>query len=122
VNFRDLTKAQRRAIQELAALAHERELSTELSMLEAGFQRWRARELDPHQLNDLIHAFHQGPSRRLFVIYTDSAPLIAVGAAIARGIIAESEVPEHVREPLAPAVSFAREQIDSDGDDSEEAQ
>jgi hypothetical protein len=43
-----LTKGQRRAIAELAGIAHERELSAELAKLEADFERWRAGEIDPH--------------------------------------------------------------------------
>lgn len=122
VEFRDLSKSQRRAIRDLAGLAHDRELSTELSALEAAFGRWRANELDPHELNNLIHAFHQGPSRKLFVIYTDSIPVLAVASAVVRGIIDESEVPEHVRDFVARAVSVARAHIalehDGDADDA----
>jgi hypothetical protein len=119
VNFRDLTKAQRRSIRDLAALAHERELSAELGLLEAAFRRWRERELEPLELNELIHAFHQGPSRKLYVAYTDSEPVLPVAFAIARGILAEAEVPEHVREFIAPSVAFARDHLAdaSSGDD-----
>lgn len=116
MNLRDLTKSQRRSIRELAVLAHERELSAELGRLETAFKRWRAHELSPHELNELIHAFHHGPSRRLFAAYTGAVPVMAIGSAIARGIVAESEVPEHIRDVLAPVVSVAREQIASDDD------
>ena len=121
VDFRDLTKSQRRAIRDLAALAHTRELSAELTRLESAFARWRASEIDPHELSNLIHAFHQGSSRKLFVAYSDSAPTLPVASAIARGIISESEVPEHVRDFLGPAISFFHNHIgsDSDVDDSD---
>lgn len=109
--FRDLTKAQRRALRELAGLAHDRELSRELTQLEAAFAQWRAGKLDPHELNGLIHAFHQGPSRRLFMLYTDSNKVMPVAAAVARGVIAESEVPEALAQVLAPSIAFHREAV-----------
>jgi len=64
--FRDMTKAQRRRLGQLAAIAHERELAVELAKVEAEFLRWRSGEIDVHELNDSIHAFHQGPSRKLY--------------------------------------------------------
>jgi len=41
---RDLTKAQRRRIRELAGIAYDRELSRELTDLEQEFARWRSGE------------------------------------------------------------------------------
>jgi len=107
---RNLTKRQRRVLRELADVAHSRELSAELIQLEADFSRWHSGELDPHELNDRIHAFHQGPSRKLFSRYTDSDKTIAVASAIARGILAESEVEEDILELLRSTLGFFREQ------------
>jgi len=107
---RNLTKRQRRVLRELADVAHSRELSAELMQLEADFSRWHSGELDPHELNDRIHAFHQGPSRKLFSRYTDSDKTIAVASAIARGILAESEVEEDILELLRSTLGFFREQ------------
>src|SRR5262245_54222916 len=81
--------------------------------------RWRRGELDPHELNDQIHAFHQGASRKLFSRYTDSEPTWAVAGAIARGILADSDVPDGVREFLTPALSFARDQLTAESEADE---
>jgi len=117
--FRDLTKSQRRAIRELAALAHDRELLVELAKLHDAFARWRSGELDPHELNDIIHAFHQGPSRKLFSHYTDSDPIIPVAAAIVRGVLSEAEVPEGVLPALSSTIAFFRREPLGDSEQSE---
>ena len=87
-----LTKSQRRRMSELARLAYQRDLDAELGNLEAEFRRWRARELSPHDLADLIHAFHQGPSRRLYSKYDQSIREFAVADAVRRGVLTEVEV------------------------------
>src|SRR5690349_17462794 len=86
-----LTKGQRRRLRELAGLAHERELATELARLEAEFVRWRAGAIDAHELSDRIHAFHQGAARKLYVGYAIGDPRLAVASAIARGILSEQD-------------------------------
>ncbi len=106
---RNLTKSQRRAVRELAGLAHDRELSAELVKLEAAFADWHAGRIDPHELNDRIHAFHQGPSRKLYSRYMDADTVMAVASAIVRGIIADSEVPDQMREIFASHVESFRE-------------
>jgi hypothetical protein len=101
----NLTKAQKRELRRIEALAYERELTAELAKLEEAFHRWRAGELGPHDLNEAIHTFHQGPSRKLCSRYTGSAGhLVAVGA-IASGIVAQDEVAADVMELLKPLLA-----------------
>jgi hypothetical protein len=47
----ELAKSQKRCLRELAALAYERELGTELGKVEAEFGRWRRGEIDAHALS-----------------------------------------------------------------------
>jgi hypothetical protein len=77
---------------ELADLAYQRDLDIELAKLEAEFQRWRAGALSPYELSDLIHAFHQGPSRELFAKYDRKLREFAVADALHRGVLTEIEV------------------------------
>ena len=63
-------------------------------------------EVASFELSDLIHAFHQGPSRDLFVRYTRRPHDPAVAYAIATGIIDRSQVPAELLEHLAPALEF----------------
>jgi hypothetical protein len=58
------------------------------------------------EISDLIHGFHQGPSRDLFVRYTMKPHNSAVACAIATGILDRSSVPAELLEHLAPALEF----------------
>ena len=101
----DLTKAQRRKLAELAGLAYQRDLDAELAKLDAQFQRWRAGELSGHDLSDLIHAFHQGPSRELFKTYDPSVRAFAVVHAMRRGVLTETEIGAEILAVLAPVLA-----------------
>ncbi len=103
-----LTKPQKRALRQLAAIGHERELGAALTELERHFGRWRNGELNVFELNEHIHAFHQGPSRELYNSYDGSNLDLAVQAAIIRGAIEESEIPEVIADLMASAVELAR--------------
>lgn len=102
----ELTKSQRRRFAELAALAHQRDLDVELAKLEVEFQRWRAGELSGHDLSDLLHAFHQGPSRKLFNAYDPRFREIAVLDAVRRGVLTETEVGPEIMAILAPKMAI----------------
>jgi hypothetical protein len=101
------TKQQRRKLRELAALAHERELAQELGQLEADFRRWRAKELDVHELNDRIHQFHQGPSRKLYTRYSVTDLDMTVASAIVRKVISEAEAGPEITRLLQRFIDFA---------------
>jgi len=105
----DPEKVKRRQIRELAALAHDRELARELGAVELEFSRWRRGEIDAHELRETIHAFHNGPSRRLYSMYNGDLLEMVVGAAIARGVLTEEEVPPEMLEVLRRHIDFARE-------------
>ena len=111
---REFTKAQRRRLRELGALAHERDLSGELSKLETEFGRWRAGEIDAYELSDHIHRFHQGPARKLFLVYDHSNLDFAVAHAIHRGLITEEEAGADVIEMFRLHLAFLRDQEDHD--------
>ena len=105
----DTQKARRQIVQEFAALAYERELARELDTVEVGFSRWRRNEVSAHELSELIHAFHDGAARRLYSVYHGEVIEMAVGSAIARGVLTEEEVPSEILEALRSQVDFARE-------------
>jgi len=111
---REFTKAQRRRLRELGGMAYERELSAELSKLEAEFGRWRAGEIDAHDLSDRIHRFHQGPAQKLFSKYEHSNLNFAVADAIHRGLITEEEAGADVIEILRIHLRFLRDREDDD--------
>ncbi len=99
---RDLTKGQRRELRRIAGLAHERELGSALTAVEEQFRRWRSGEIGPHDLNDAIHRFHQGPSRQLWLQYQDGPVEFAAVHAVQRGVVAADELAPEVLEILKP--------------------
>ena len=111
---RDFTKAQRRRLRELGGMAYERELSAELSNLEREFRRWRAGEIDAHELSDRIHRFYQGPAQNLFLKYEHSNLDFAVADAIHRGLITEEEAGTDGMEMLRIHLGFLRNGEDDD--------
>ena len=115
----DHQKVQRQRIRELAAIAHERELARELGAVELEFSRWRRGEIDAHELREIIHAFHDGPARRLYSVYNGDLLEMAVGAAIARGVLTEEELPPEMIEVLRRHIDFAREMGIKEGTSSE---
>jgi hypothetical protein len=107
---REFTKAQRKRLRELGGVAYERDLGTELGHIEAAFRRWRAEEIDAFELSDLIHRFHQGPSRQLFSRYDSDNIDFAVASAIHRRVLTEAEAGAEMIELLASHLAFLREQ------------
>jgi hypothetical protein len=115
----DPKKVQQQRIRELAALAHERELARKLGALEVEFSRWRRGEINAHELSERIHVFHDGAARRLYSVYNGDLLEMAVGAAIARGVLTEEEVPSEMIELLRRHIDFAREMGSEDEAPSE---
>ena len=62
-----------------------------------------------HVLNDRIHEFHQGPSRKLWSRYSQGEHYFAAVGAILAGIVAEHEVAEDVMQILRPDLAARRE-------------
>jgi hypothetical protein len=116
----DPQKARRQIIQELATLVYERELACELGVVKVEFSRWRRSEISAHELSELIHEFHNGVARRLYSVYHGDVLEMAVGSAIARGVLTEEEVPSEMVEVLRRHIDFARE-MGSEEETSSEA-
>jgi hypothetical protein len=113
---REWTKSQRRLLRELAGKAYDRELAHEAGKLEADFACWRRGEIDVHELADRIHRFHNGPARRLYVVYTNGHQELAVGSAIGRGILTEEEATPEILDGLKGLIELAREEWAEDED------
>ncbi len=103
------SKMNRRKMQELADQAYLREMSVALSELEAEFGRWRSGEIDPFELNQRIHGFHQGVSRDLFATYNSGNLELQIARAVARGVVAPEEVPESVLNASEKLIRFLSE-------------
>ena len=109
----------KRKLRELAGAAYERELGAELSKLEAEFLQWRSGGIDPFELSDRIHRFHDGVSRDLYVLYERLSPSHAVARALALQLLQESEVPSEILDSLQGPLQFYREQTSLKDEESE---
>jgi hypothetical protein len=74
------------------------------------FTRWRSGSLDPFELSDRIHRFHDGVSRDLYVLYGRLPPSHSVARAVVLQVLEESEVPSEILEALEQPLEFYREQ------------
>lgn len=77
----------KRLLREYAAQVHEIELHQALVPLAEAFKRWERGELDSFDLSHLIHRFHQGAAREIYLRNDSRYPESAVAHAIARPAI-----------------------------------
>jgi hypothetical protein len=106
---REFTRSQRFKLRQISELAYERELSRELAVLEADFQRWRSGQLKAKELCDRIHEFHQGPAQKLFARYDRPNLEFSVAHAIHSGLVSNAEAGDEVLELVRSHLAFYRE-------------
>jgi hypothetical protein len=95
--MREYPKQIKRQLRELNEKAHENELNQELAKLALEFEAWKQGRISGDELNDLIHAFHHGPSRELFNRYTlRGNEHFAVAGAVVQGILRKEDIPDEV--------------------------
>ena len=107
----ELTRKQKAELRKLHALAWQRDLDRELAILEESFASWRAGTIDAFDLTDIIHQFHNGRQRELYSFYSSRNNPFAVPAAIAKGLISESEVSSELLEKLRFSIEDIRDAI-----------
>jgi len=106
VTSADVPKRIKRLLRELAAEAHEEELRRALVPLAEAFKRWEQRELGSGELSELIHKFHQGPARDLYLRYNTPNLRTSVAYAIVAGILDRTAIPAELLDHLAGAIEF----------------
>lgn len=97
----DVPKRLKRLLRECAGRAHEIELRQALVSLADAFKRWERGELDSFELSDLIHRFHQGTAREIYLRYETPYHAPAVAHAIATGMLDRTTVPPELLDYLA---------------------
>ena len=112
-------KKVKRTLRQLAAEAHQEELRCALKPLSSAFQRWERGELESNELTNLIHEFHQGPSRDLWGRYNSGMLELVVAHALITGVLDRSKVPPEVLETLAPAMRFYEDINRYDSDEAD---
>lgn len=112
----DAPKRIKRLLREYAATAHEEELRRALRPVSEAFGQWASRELSSGELSEIIHRFHQGPARDLWVRYNTPHPEMAVAFAITTGVLARETIPAELLEHLAGTLRlYEEEQADASG-------
>jgi len=106
----DTPKRIKRLLREYAAAAHEEELRRALLPVSEAFGRWGRGELASSELSEIIHKFHQGPARDLWVRYNTPHPEMVVAFAVTTGVLGRDTVPAELLEHLAGAMRFYEEQ------------
>jgi hypothetical protein len=101
-----IPKRIKRALRQLASEAHQEELRRVLLPLSHAFQSWQRGDVSSGELTDMIHQFHQGPARDLWVTYNSRMLEQVVARAIATGVLDRTKVEPEVLDFLARAIQF----------------
>jgi hypothetical protein len=107
----DIPKKIKRLLREQAALAQEEELRRALAPLAAAFDEWKEGKVSSDKINEMIHEFHQGPSRELYTRYNPKMYEPTVAYAIVTGIVDRGKVPAELMEHLARLVKHYEEEL-----------
>jgi hypothetical protein len=102
----DIPKRVKRLLRECAAAAHEEELRRALLPIAEAFKRWEQGGLGSGELSELIHGFHQGPARELYVRYNTNQLEAHVAYAIVSGVLDRKAVPAEVLDHVARLIRF----------------
>jgi hypothetical protein len=106
----DTPRRIKRLLREYAAAAHEEELRRALLPVAEAFNRWAKKELGSGELSEIIHQFHQGPAKALWVRYNTPYLEMAVAYAITSGLLARDTIPGELLAHLAGAMRFYEEE------------
>jgi len=100
----------KRLLRQYAAAAHEEELRRALLPVAEAFKRWERKELASGELSEIIHKFHQGPARDLWVRYNTAHLGMVVALAIATGLLSRDTIPAELLDHLAGPRRFYEEE------------
>jgi hypothetical protein len=104
-----IPETSRKQLNELAQIAYERETTHFLNELADKFDHWKKKEINSAELNEFIHNFYHGTSKRLYSIYhyLDSDGIVA--RALAFGFLSENEVSEELKSTIQNMITFYKE-------------
>ena len=108
----DVPKNVKQLLRKHAAAAHEEELRRALLPLAEAFKKWGEGQLGSGELSELIHEFHQGPARELWVRYNPGSTsnlVMPVAYAMVTGVLDRETIPPALLEHLARAIEFYEE-------------
>ncbi len=101
----EFTKAEKKALRELAEAIYEAEAHVMLEELDASFSEWREGEMLSSELLAAINEFHQNESRDLWSKYQALKEDEIVARGLALGLVSK-ELPEQLQAKLEPLIEF----------------
>ena len=108
--MKDMTKPQKRHLNELAGRAYERELSHAIDSVQREIQKWKDNEISCWDVDKKIHSYHDDEARSLYKTYVMlNDPRVAVAQAVVKGILDISEVKEDCRSLLEGLIAYYRQ-------------
>lgn len=99
------SRTTRATLRRLAAHVRHAELESALAALDEGFRAWRAGRLPAEELQERVHAFHQGPARGWYIDAADHRPIAALLRGLGSGILKADDLPEEARRDFARGLS-----------------
>ena len=100
------SKCLKQKLRDLALQAHEVELSRALSVLAESFDEWRSRKIDSHELNGVIHKYHQRTVREILARYESKDDRALVASAVAAGILDRQQLPTELADDMERLIAF----------------
>ena len=93
-------KSVRRELRALALTANEREMDGTLEDLYLSFDKWKNKQIDCFELNQMIHEFDQKKSRELWNMYNEKDEDFIVARAGRLGVLQRREITAETAEAI----------------------
>ena len=114
-----IPKKLKRLLAEQADLAWEAEMRGALAALAEQFDQWRAGALTCDELDQAVHAYHNGIARDIWKRYAGNDPVLPVARAVALGILGRESVPPEVLAQIAGLVDLFSRGADDDDEEGD---
>jgi hypothetical protein len=103
-----IPKRTKKLLREQVTRAWELEMAAALNALHEQFTRWRDGDLATADLDQAIHAYHNGTARKIWKRYNVDDPALAVAAAVVHGVLEPGSLPPEVQEQIKPWLELGR--------------
>ena len=114
-----IPKKLKRLLAEQADRAWEAEMRSALAALAERFDQWRAGALSCDELDQAVHAYHNGIARDIWKRYAGNDPVLPVARAVALGILGRESVPPEVLAQIAGLVDLFSRGADDDDEEGD---
>ena len=94
-------------------------MRTALAALAERFDQWRAGTLSCDELDQAVHAYHNGVAREIWKRYDGDDPALPLARAVALGILGRESLPPEVLAHIAGLVDCFSRNADDDEEEVE---